>query len=194
MPTKSALQEILKTKYGINKNITQSLSVEDCESLLLLLQKQPITTKLVNSFVAKNIELSRNNRQYGQQRSQAERKLQVLQVEHAQLAKEIAELERSNGGLDKRRGKLSEEQKALEEKIRQLSSSNEALANQIQQLSNQNNELTDANEKLKKDNKDLKNIVDQIRLRLARDTKMLLEYEDSEIRKALIRLFRWTLG
>ena len=47
---------------------------------------------------------------------------------------------------------------------------------------------------LKKDNKELKNVVDQIRLRLARDTKMLLQYEDSEIRKALIRMFRWTLG
>ena len=47
---------------------------------------------------------------------------------------------------------------------------------------------------LKKDNKELKNVVDQIRLRLAHDTKMLLQYEDSEIRKALIRLFRWTLG
>jgi hypothetical protein len=54
--------------------------------------------------------------------------------------------------------------------------------------------LTEANTQLKKDNKDLKNIVDQIRLRLARDTKELLEYEDNEIRKALIRLFRWTLG
>ena len=64
----------------------------------------------------------------------------------------------------------------------------------MQTLTSQNDELIDANTKLKKDNKDLKNIVDQIRLRLARDTKMLLEYEDSEIRKALIRLFRWTLG
>ncbi|MEQ9669030.1 hypothetical protein [Coleofasciculus sp. G2-EDA-02] len=86
MPTKSTLQDTLKAKYGINKNITQSLSAVECE------------------------------------------------------------------------------------------------------------ELVDANEKLKKDNRDLTNIVDQIRLRLARDTKMLLEYEDSEIRKALIRLFRWTLG
>ena len=71
---------------------------------------------------------------------------------------------------------------------------NKTLSSKVQTLSTQNDELVDANEQLKKDNKDLKNIVDQIRLRLARDTKMLLEYEDSEIRKALIRLFRWTLG
>lgn len=57
-----------------------------------------------------------------------------------------------------------------------------------------NDELVDVNDQLKKENKDLKNIVDQIRLRLARDIDELLRYEDSELRKAMIRLFRWTLG
>lgn len=37
MPSKSELQTILKEKYGINKNISQSLALEDCENLLAVL-------------------------------------------------------------------------------------------------------------------------------------------------------------
>ncbi|MGP1384976.1 MAG: hypothetical protein ACTS2F_15540 [Thainema sp.] len=194
MPVKGDLQTILKEKYGINKNISQSLSTEDCEAMLLLLQNQPSAQKLVESFIAKNEELSRNNRNFGQQRSRAEQKLKDLQVEHEKLESAIAALEKTNASLGNRRGELSQEQQQLEAQIQQLTSQNRALSGRVQNLTTQNDELIDANEKLKKDNKDLKNIVDQIRLRLARDTKMLLEYEDSEIRKALIRLFRWTLG
>lgn len=194
MPTKSDLQDTLKTKYGINKNITQSLSAVECEELLTLLQSHPSTIKLVGSFIAKNEELSRNNRNFGQQRSQAQQKLKSLQTEHEKLEKEIAELEKSNTSLGDRRGQLSQEQQELEAQIQQLSAENRTLSLEVQRLTTHNDELVDANKQLKKDNKDLKNIVDQIRLRLARDTKMLLEYEDSEIRKALIRLFRWTLG
>ena len=121
-------------------------------------------------------------------------RLKSLQAEHEKLEKEIAELEKSNTSLGDRRGQLSQEQQQLEAQIQQLSAENRTLSIEVQRLTTHNDELVDANKQLKKDNKDLKNIVDQIRLRLARDTKMLLEYEDSEIRKALIRLFRWTLG
>lgn len=47
---------------------------------------------------------------------------------------------------------------------------------------------------LKKDNRDLKNTVDKIRLGLAQRIRDLLEYEDSEIRRALLTWFRGTLG
>lgn len=194
MPTKSDLQDTLKAKYGINKNITQSLSAVECEELLTLLQGQASATKLVESFIAKNEELSRNNRNFGQQRSQAQQKLESLQAEHEKLEQSIKELEQSNNSLVDHRDRLFQEQQELETQIQQLSTKNETLSSKVQTLTTQNDELIDANEELKQDNKNLKNIVDQIRLRLARDTKMLLEYEDSEIRKALIRLFRWTLG
>ena len=194
MPTKSTLQATLKDKYSINKNITQHLSVVECEELLTLLQSQPSAIKLVELFTAKNEELSRNNRNFGQQRSQAQKKLKSLQVEHEKLEKEIVKLEDSNRSLDDRKGKLSQEHQELEAQIKQLSTENKTLSIKVQSLTTHNDELVDANEKLKKDNKELKNVVDQIRLRLARDTKMLLQYEDSEIRKTLIRLFRWTLG
>jgi len=194
MPTKTALQDTLKEKYSINKNITQPLSVVECEEFLALLDSQPSAIKIVESFIAKNEELSRNNRNYGQQRSQAQKKLKSLQVEHEKLEKEIKELEKSNGSLGDRKSQLSQEHQELAAQVQQLSSENEVLSSKVQSLTTHNDELVDANEKLKKDNKDLKNIVDQIRLRLARDTKMLLQYEDSEIRKVLIRLFQWTLG
>lgn len=187
MPTKGTLQDTLKATYGINKNITQSLSAVECEELLTLLQDQESANKLVQSFIVKNEELSQNNRNFGQQRSQAQKKLKSLQIENEKLEKDIT-------ALQDRRGRLSQEQQELEEQIKQLSEQNKTLSGKVQTLTTHNDELVDANEQLKKDNKDLKNIVDQIRLRLARDTKMLLEYEDSEIRKALIRLFRWTLG
>ena len=194
MPSKSELQSALKEKYGINKNITQPLSTEECEQLLTLLHTQPSAVRLVGSFVAKNSDLSRTNRQFGQQRSQAEKRLNALQAEYQQLEKTVADFEARNRTLGDRKGQLSQEQQALEAEIKKLSDKNASLSQKMQALTTQNDELIDANEQLKKDNKDLKNIVDQIRLRLARDTKMLLEYEDSEIRKALIRLFRWTLG
>jgi hypothetical protein len=75
-----------------------------------------------------------------------------------------------------------------------LSSENLTMATRVDALASNNNELLEANDQLKKDNKSLKNIVDAIRLRLARDTNELLKYEDNEIRKALIKLFKWTLG
>ncbi|MBE9076948.1 hypothetical protein IQ241_06500 [Romeria aff. gracilis LEGE 07310] len=166
MPSKSGLQATLKEKYGINKNITQSLSSDDCENLLNVLSAQPSAERVIRSFIEKNIELSANNRYFGQLRSQAEKKNERLQVEN----------------------------QAFKAEIDQLATENQGLGSDLQTLTAHNEELIKANDQLKKDNKELKNVVDQIRLRLAQDTKMLLQYEDSEIRKALIRMFRWTLG
>ena len=194
MPSKNQLQTTLREKYGINKNITQPLSPEDCENLLNLLGTQPSAERLVEAFIEKNSELSKNNRYYGQRRSQAEKRFERLQTEHQQLQKSIAELEATNGELGHRKQGLFEEHQALEAEINQLTAENQSLGLKVQTLTTHNDELVEANDQLKKDNKELKNVVDQIRLRLARDTKMLLQYEDSEIRKALIRLFRWTLG
>jgi hypothetical protein len=61
-------------------------------------------------------------------------------------------------------------------------------------LASQKVELVEVNDQLKKDNKDLKNLVDAIRLKIAIDMKKLMQYEDSEIRKALIRWFKGTQG
>ncbi|EKQ70879.1 hypothetical protein OsccyDRAFT_1186 [Leptolyngbyaceae cyanobacterium JSC-12] len=50
MPSKSELQTLLKEQYGINKNITQPLSLEDCKNLLIFLSSQPSIGRLVASF------------------------------------------------------------------------------------------------------------------------------------------------
>ncbi|MBE9136364.1 hypothetical protein IQ254_03965 [Nodosilinea sp. LEGE 07088] len=194
MPAKRDIQTILKKEYGINKNITQGLSLEDCENLLILLGQNSTIGKFVEVVVEKNGELSQNNRYYGLKRSQAEKKFEQLQVENQKLEKSILDLEASNQALVNRRGNLSKEQRELQAQVDQLNIQNRDLSLKMQQLTTQNDELSEANNQLKRDNKELKNIVDQIRLRLARDTKMLLQYEDSELRKAIIRLFRWTLG
>ncbi|MGL5803852.1 MAG: hypothetical protein ACRC2R_26695 [Xenococcaceae cyanobacterium] len=81
-----------------------------------------------------------------------------------------------------------------EAKIKSLASENQLLETEIKKLTSKNNELIKVNDLLKKDNKALKNIIDAIKLKLAIDTKRLLQYEDSEIRKALVKLFQSTLG
>ncbi len=253
MGSKDELQNALKEKFGINKNISQTLSKEECEKLIDLLTRETSAAKLINSYADKNSRLGRNNASFGRARSQAEGKLEDLQERHLQLKEYTEFIEQSNKTLESKKQNLEDKQRKIEAEVQGLSSKNQSLNSQHQILTNQNNELseaniklqqknedlkkieqanatlenrkslleaeqqklqaevqgllkektsltskvenlTEANTELKKDNKNLKNIVDQIRLRLASDTKTLLEYEDSEIRKAVIRLFRWTLG
>jgi len=201
MASKNEFQNALKEKFGINKNISQLLSKEECEKLLALLYSEPSAAKLVEFYADKNSSLGRNNANFAKARNQAERKFEALQVEYLQLEKSIVSIEEANTTLERRKELLEEEQRKLEAEVQSLYFKNQSLSSNIQTLTTKNDELNVkndelivANTQLKKENKDLKNIVDQIKLRLARDTKELLQYEDSEIRKAVIRLFRWTLG
>lgn len=68
------------------------------------------------------------------------------------------------------------------------------LRSQVEVLASEKDELTEANDVLKKDNKALKNLIDQIKLKIAIDVKNLMRYEDSEIRKALAKWFKSTQG
>ncbi|MGD1857266.1 MAG: hypothetical protein ACFB2W_23780 [Leptolyngbyaceae cyanobacterium] len=194
MPSKKELQTVLKEKYGINKNISQSLATADCEQLLATLQREPSTVKLVESFAEKNTDLGQRNQYFGRLRNNAEKKFQTLKLEYEQFEDQITAMEQAKQKLANRIQTITKETRVLEAERKRLSAEKQHLASKVQTLATHNDELVDANTQLKKDNKELKNVVDQIRLRLARDTKMLLQYEDSEIRKAMIRLFRWTLG
>jgi chromosome segregation ATPase len=194
MATKDELQNTLKDKYKINKNISQVLTKEECEQLLELLKLEPSTAKLVQSFVQKNSNLSNNNALYGRMRSKAEAKLSSLQEEYEALEASIQAIESDTTKLEERKQQLEAERQQLEAEVQRLASYNTRLETKVETLASQNTELTGANEQLKKDNKNLKNIVDQIKLQLARDTKALLQYEDNQIRRAVIKLFRWTLG
>jgi peptidoglycan hydrolase CwlO-like protein len=187
MASKEQFQSVLKAKYGINKNISQTLSKEECERLLDLLSIEPSAVKIVESFAAKNSSLGSNNAYYGRLRNKAEADLKSLETEYQELEASIAAIE-----SDKLR--LVDRKKQLEQEYVQLQTEVQSLSTKVDTLSSQNEELIGANEQLKKDNKALKTFVDAIKLRLARDTKELLQYEDSQLRKAIIRLFRWTLG
>ncbi|MDJ0692165.1 MAG: hypothetical protein QNJ41_27195 [Xenococcaceae cyanobacterium MO_188.B32] len=90
------------------------------------------------------------------------------------------------------RNKELEELKKGNKKL--LSSDSNILEAKIKTLTAKNKDLIKVNQELQKDNKNLKNIVDRIKLQLAIDTKKLLRYEDSELRKEIIKLFKWTLG
>jgi predicted RNase H-like nuclease (RuvC/YqgF family) len=103
------------------------------------------------------------------------------------------------------KGMVTKKNKEIESKIEQLNKSQKqerekyeaeikSLEMQLKSINSENNELLQLNDQLKKDNKSLKNLVDAIKLRLAIDTKRLLEYEDSKIRQALIKMFKSTLG
>ena len=162
--------------------------------VIYILDTEPSAIKIVESFVQKNSNLGSKNAYFSRMRNQAENKLESLKAEYRELEESITTLEESNAALENRKKQLEQDKEKLEADIRSLFSENDTLASKIEIVTSQNDELIGANEQLKKDNKDLKNLVDAIRLRLARDTKTLLQYEDSQLRKALIILFRWTLG
>jgi chromosome segregation ATPase len=194
MASKDELQNALKAEHGINKNISQALSKDECTRLLILLSSEPSVARLTESFVEKNSNLGKNNAFFGRMRSQAESRLETLQTEYSTLAEAIKAIEASKLTLEDRKKQLEQDKAKLEAEVTMLSAETTTLESKVKTLNSENTELLGANEQLKKDNKDLKNLVDAIRLRLAKDTKQLLKYEDSEIRKALIKLFQWTLG
>ena len=95
MPGKTEVYDIadkLKEIYGINKNISNSLSLEQKEQLLFLLENNETVFTLTQSFVAKNNELANNNRQYGRQREAAKRNLVDEQERNNELNTEVSQL------------------------------------------------------------------------------------------------------
>jgi chromosome segregation ATPase len=166
----------------------------ECERLLELLDRESGAVKLVESFAQKNSMLGSNNRNHGNRRELAERKFRSLETEYRELESSIQQLEASKLTLESKKQQLEQEKARLEFEIQDLASENLSLTTKVDDLAATNDELLVANDQLKKDNKSLKNVVDAIRLRLARDTNELLKYEDNELRKALIRMFKWTLG
>jgi chromosome segregation ATPase len=131
MATKDELQNTLKDKYKINKNISQALTREECEQLLELLKLEPSAAKLVQSFVQKNSNLSNNNALYGRMRSQAEAKLSSLQEEYEALETSIQAVESDTTKLEERKQQLEAERGRLESEIQRLSSYNTRLESEL---------------------------------------------------------------
>ena len=194
MVSKDDLQTALKEKYGINKNISQALDKAECERLLDLLASEPIAVKLAKSFTEKNASLGSNNAHYGRLRSQAEKKLEKLKVEYQELEESIAQIETSTVALESRKRQLELEQQQLELEIQNLAVRNSSLETKVSKLASEKEELVEVNDELKQENKALKNIIDEIRLKLTINLKKMLQLEDSEIRKAIAKLFKSTQG
>ena len=95
MPGKTKVDDIatkLKEIYGINKNISNSLTLEQKKELFFLLENNETVLTLTQSFVAKNNELANNNRKYGRQRETAKRNLVDEQEKNSELNTEVSQL------------------------------------------------------------------------------------------------------
>ncbi len=127
------------------------------------------------------------------QRLQAAQKGQVTRKQ-----KELAEKEEKIHDLVKqiinlRENPSSEELAELQGKLKDLETDRDNLLASKDEMEKQTDELKKVNDLLMKDNRQLRNLLDQIRLKVAQETKSLLRYQDSEIRQAVIRLFQKTI-
>lgn len=140
-----------------------------------------IVRKVISSFAG--AELNKRQRLQAAQKGMVTKKNKEIEQIHQEYTIKIEQYK-----------KTQQEREKLEAEIQILSSKKDALEAKLKTLTSQNNQLIAANEQIKKDNKELKNLLDQIKLKLAIETKKLLQYQDSEIRKELVKLFKWTLG
>lgn len=157
-------------------------------------------------------ELSKRQRLQAAQKGQVTKKNKEIEQIHKEydikLIQYKQELKQTKGRDETEVHNLALANNNLKAEVKILSSTNYQLKNdnlnlegKVQNLISSNKDLeaklkitSSINEQLKKENKDLKNIVDAIKLKLAIEVNQLLKYEDSEIRKALIKLFKSTLG
>jgi chromosome segregation ATPase len=207
--TKSALQDVLKDKHKINKDISQNLTAEECRQLVELLSNGNTgLEKLLTAYAGKTSDLRGNNISLGKLRASAENKAEKLQREYQELQNRIKAIEDNNVVPGGRKKLLENEAKELEQQIGKLQAENQLLTTTVKkfdadkilltednhELKKDNRELTEANHELKKDNKRLKNLVDAIRLHLSRDVKDMLGKKDGELRKALAKSYKSILG
>ena len=149
-------------------------------------------------------ELIQRQRLQAAQKTLVTKKTQEIQKLNSQI-KELKQKEAAiitNPDLEEQLQQLIKENQDLAKVNAILEQDNQDFQNitapdlekKLEKLLEQNQELTEANTVLKKDNKDLKNIVDAIRLKLTIETKHLLQLENSEIKKGLVKLLKSTLG
>lgn len=132
-------------------------------------------------------ELINRQRLQAAQKAQVTRKQKELtekeeKIHH--LVKQIINLEENPS---------SEELAELQAQLKVLESDRDVLLASKDEMEKQTDELKKVNDSLMKDNRQLRNLLDQIRLQVAQEMKSLLRYQDSEIRRAVIRLFQKTV-
>ena len=131
------------------------------------------------------------------QRSQADQK-RLVTIKSKQISEYKAQIQNLEKQIQEPEISPSSDSKKqikeLTDKNTKLIKDNTLLTEKNKELTSKNTKLTKANNFLKKDNKDLKNIVDEIKLKLAIEIKYLLQLENSEIKKGLFKLLKSTLG
>ncbi|MDM3855153.1 MAG: hypothetical protein PT120_09700 [Aphanizomenon gracile PMC649.10] len=135
MASKGQLQTILMEKYGINKNISAALNKEECEQIIDILDSEPITVKLIESFAEKNAGLRKNNASLGSRRYHAETKLSSLQSEYLELQESIKNIELLKSESSLRKQELQQETRKLEEDIKRITKENKNLKTKVNTLS-----------------------------------------------------------
>lgn len=84
------LAEQLKEVYQINFNISQSLSKTQKQEIIQQLENNEAVRKLIITLVAKNQDLSNNNRKFGRQREQSKRDFLESENRNKELVNEIS--------------------------------------------------------------------------------------------------------
>lgn len=132
-------------------------------------------------------ELLNRQRLQAAQKGQVNRKLKELAKKEEKihdLVKQIVNLKENA---------FCAELVELQAQLQALESDRDAILAGKDELEKQTEKLKEVNDMLMKDNRRLRNVLDQIKLKIAQDMKSLLRYQDSEIRRAAIRLFQKTI-
>lgn len=175
---KSQVIKLLENEGWTKEDAKRALEVIDFKT-----NPDEITIRRAISRFA-GTELINRQRLQAAQKGTVTKKNKEIERTHQEYTAKITQLNQFH----------QKEQEKYTAAIQNLSDTNKVLEVKLKNANTQNSELVQANKQLQNDNKALKNIIDEIKLKLAINTKQLLQYEDSEIRKALIHMFKSTLG
>ncbi|UKO96663.1 hypothetical protein [Nostoc sp. UHCC 0870] len=166
-----------------NEGWTKADAMRALEVIDFQINPDEITIRRAISRFA-GTELINRQRLQAAQKGMVTKKNKEIERTHQEYTAKINQLNQS----------YQQEQEKYTYEVQNLLDTNKVLETKLKNANIQNSELVQANKQLQNDNKVLKNLIDEIKLKLAINTKQLLQYEDSEIRKALIHMFKSTLG
>jgi len=95
------LRQYLKDTYKINFNVSDNLSASEKQEVIDMIENNEAIRKLVIGFVSVNKNLGNNNRMFGKQRSNAERKLKESEQENNRLSTEVSQIKYQYNELKK---------------------------------------------------------------------------------------------
>jgi chromosome segregation ATPase len=182
----------------IRRTISSFAGAELFKRQRLQAAQKGMVTKKTKEIVQKDEEYVIKINQYEESLKRAKEKyeseIQALLLRKTDLETKVNSLALQNNELIRVNEQIQKDKIELLKVKEELGKDRAELSRVKEELEKDKTELSKVNEELKKDNKDLKNILDAVKLRLAIDVKNLLRYEDSEIRKALIKWYKSTLG